>query len=157
MLFAPLTLAQQDHARYTVVDRGPSLVRTLTDTPGFNNHGDMATWHSENASLMPGVLFHGTETISIEGDKNFTLVYPSDINDRLTVVGSLQAPQDLRFTHAFKWSENHLEILESLGAHRSAAARNMQSCGGRNSPAISGCLREAITAVPATSTTRATS
>jgi probable HAF family extracellular repeat protein len=100
-------------------------VRALTDTPGFNNHGDLATWHSETASLMPGVVFHGKETISIEGEKNFTLVYPSDINDRLTVVGTLQAPQDLRFTHAFKWSDNKLEILDSLGgAYSSASAVN---------------------------------
>jgi probable HAF family extracellular repeat protein len=122
LLFTPWTLAQENHPRYTVVDRGPSLVRPLTDTPGFNNHGDMVTWHSENASLMPGMLFHGTETISIEGDKNFTLVYPSDINDRLTVVGTLQAPQDLRFTHAFRWSDNHLEILDSLGGPYSSAS-----------------------------------
>jgi probable HAF family extracellular repeat protein len=121
LLFAPLTLAQENLPRYTVVDRGPSLVRTLTDTPGLNNHGDMAIWRSENASLMPGVVFRDKETISIEGDKNFTLVYPSDINDRLTVVGTLQAPQDLRFTHAFKWSDNHLEILESLGGPYSSA------------------------------------
>jgi probable HAF family extracellular repeat protein len=124
-VLAPLILAQEVHPHYTVVDRGPSLVRTLTDTPGLNNHGDMAIWHAETASLMPGIVFHGQETISIEGEKNFTLVYPSDINDRLTVVGNLQAPQDLRFTHAFKWSDHKLEILESLGgAYSSASAVN---------------------------------
>ena len=74
---------------------------------------------------MPGVLFHGKETISIEGEKDFSLVYPADINDRLTVVGTLQEPQDLRFTHAFKWSNNQLEILEALGgAYSSATAVN---------------------------------
>ena len=122
LLFAPSTLAQENLPHYTVVDRGLSLVRTLTDTPGLNNHGDMAIWRSENASLMPGVVFRGKETVSIEGDKNFTLVYPSDINDRLTVVGALQAPQDIRFTRAFKWSDNHLEILESLGGPYSSAS-----------------------------------
>jgi probable HAF family extracellular repeat protein len=121
LVWAPLTLAQEVHPQYTVVDRGPALVRTLTDTPGLNNHGDMVIWHSETASLMPGVLFHGKETISIEGEKNFTLVYPSDINDRLTVVGTLQIPQDLRFTQAFKWSDNKLEFLESLGGPYSSA------------------------------------
>ena len=80
---APLTLAQEVQPHYTVVDRGPSLVRTLTDTPGLNNHGDMAIWHAETASLMPGVVFHGKDTISIEGEKDFPLVYPADINDRL--------------------------------------------------------------------------
>ena len=174
LLFARLTLAQENHPHYTIVDRGPSLVRTLTETPGLNNHGDMAIWHSENASLMPGVLFHGTETIPIEGDKDFPLVYPSDINDRLTVVGTLQAAQDLRFTHAFKWSDKHMEILESVGgpyssasavnaagdvvgAHRSATARSMQCCGTRNSRAISDSLAGAITALPTTSTIRAIS
>src|SRR3984885_14781428 len=121
-IFAPLTLAQEVHPHYTVVDRGPSLVRTLTDTPGLNNHGDMAIWHAETASLMPGVVFHGKETISIDGEENFTLVYPADINDRLTVVGNLQAPQDLRFTRAFKWSDHKLEILESLGGPYSSAS-----------------------------------
>src|SRR6204780_6012233 len=62
-VLAPLTLAQEVFPHYTVVDRGPSLVRTLTDTPGLNNHGDMAIWHAETASLMPGVGFHGKETI----------------------------------------------------------------------------------------------
>jgi probable HAF family extracellular repeat protein len=118
---APLTLAQNVHPHYTVVDRGPSLVRTLTDTPGLNNHGDMAIWHAETASLMPGVVFHGKDTISIEGDKDFPLVYPADVNDRFTVVGTLQAAQDLRFTHAFKWSDNKLEILDSLGGPYSSA------------------------------------
>ncbi len=120
-VLAPLTLAQELQPRYTVVDRGPSLVRTLTDTPGLNNHGDMTIWHSENASLMPGVIFHGKDTISIEGEKDFPLVYPADINDQLTVAGTLQAEQDLRFTHAFKWSDNKLEILDSLGGPYSSA------------------------------------
>ena len=120
-VLAPLTLAQEVHSRYTVVDRGLSLVRTLTDTPGLNNLGDMTIWHAENASLMPGVIFHGTDTISIEGEKDFPLVYPADVNDRLTVVGTLQAAQDLRFTHAFKWSDNKLEILDSLGGPYASA------------------------------------
>jgi probable HAF family extracellular repeat protein len=118
---ASLTVAQEVHAQYTVLDRGQSLVRTLIDTPGLNKDGDMVIWHSDTASQMPGVLFHGKETISIEGEKNFTLVYPSDINDRRTVVGTLQIPQDLRFTQAFKWSDSKLELLESLGGPYSAA------------------------------------
>jgi probable HAF family extracellular repeat protein len=119
---SPLTFAQETQPRYTVVDRGLSLVRTLTDTPGLNNQGDLAIWHSVSASQMPGVIFHGTETITIEGEKDFSLVYPSDINDRLTVVGTLQAPQDLRFTRAFRWSNKRIEVLESLGGPYSAAA-----------------------------------
>jgi probable HAF family extracellular repeat protein len=120
-----LIRAQEVHPHYTVVDRGLSLVRTLTDTPGLNNHGDMAIWRPVSASLMPGVVFHGEETIAIDGEKDFSLVYPADINDLLTVVGTLQAPQDLRFTHAFKWSSNHLEILQPLGgAYSSASAVN---------------------------------
>jgi probable HAF family extracellular repeat protein len=85
----------------------------------------MAIWRPVSASLMPGVVFHGEETIAIDGEKDFSLVYPADINDRLTVVGTLQAPQDLRFTHAFKWSNDHLEILQPLeGAYCSASAVN---------------------------------
>jgi probable HAF family extracellular repeat protein len=121
-LACPLARAQDEGRHYTVVDRGPSLVRTLTDTPGLNNQGDIAIWHSVSANLMPGVVFHGQETIEITGEKDFSLVYPADINDRLVVVGSLQAPQDLRFTHAFKWSGNNLEILRSLGGRYAAAS-----------------------------------
>jgi probable HAF family extracellular repeat protein len=120
-VLVPLSLAQQVHAHYTVVDRGLSLVRTLTDTPGFNNNGDIAIWHPISASLMPGVIFHGKESIDIHGEKDFSLVYPADINDRLTVVGTLQSLQDLRFTHAFKWSDNHLQVLQSLGGLYAAA------------------------------------
>lgn len=120
-----MALAQTARPRYTVVDLGLSLVRTLTDTPGLNNDGDVVTWHPVSASLMPGLLIRGKETITIEGEKDFSLVYPADINDRLTVVGSLQEPQDLRFTHAFKWSNNQLETLDSLGgAYSSATAVN---------------------------------
>jgi probable HAF family extracellular repeat protein len=115
------TSAQEVHPRYTVVDQGLSLVRTLTDTPGLNNHGDIALWHSVTASLMPGLVVHGKETITIEGEKDFSLVFPADLNDQLTVVGTLQQPQDLRFTHAFKWSDHHLQILESLGGPYSTA------------------------------------
>jgi probable HAF family extracellular repeat protein len=115
------TFAQEAHARYKVIDKGMSLVRTLTDTPGLNNHGDIAIWHPISASLLPGVIFHGEETITIEGDKDFSFVYPADINDRLTVVGILQQPQDLRFTHAFKWTAHHLETLDALGGPYSAA------------------------------------
>jgi probable HAF family extracellular repeat protein len=118
-----LTSGQEVHPRYTVVDRGPSLVRTLTDTPGLNNRGDVATWQSVTASQSPGlVILHDKATTSIEGDKDFSLVYPADINDRLTVVGLLQKPQDLRFTKAFKWSDQHLQILDSLGGPYSLAA-----------------------------------
>jgi probable HAF family extracellular repeat protein len=139
LIAAPFTLAQEVHPppaqevhqsaapevhpRYAVVDRGPALVRT--DTPGFNNRGDVAIWHSVTASEMPGWVLHGKDTISIEGDKDFSLVYPADINDRLTVVGTLQQPQDLRFTQAFKWSNDHLQLLKSLGgAYSTAGAIN---------------------------------
>jgi probable HAF family extracellular repeat protein len=127
-LACPLARAQDGGRHYTIVDRGPSLVRTLTDTPGLNNLGDIAIWHSVSANLMPGVVFHGQKTIEITGEKDFSLVYPADINHRLVVVGSLQAPQDLRFTHAFKWSDNKLEILRSLGG-RYAAATSVNARG----------------------------
>ena len=116
-----LASAQQGRANYTVVDQGPSLVRTLTDTPGLNNQGDIAIWHSVSASLMPGLVLHAGHTISIEGNQDFSIVYPADINDLLTVVGTLQRPQDLRFTQAFKWSEGHLQILPSIGGPYSSA------------------------------------
>jgi probable HAF family extracellular repeat protein len=127
-LACSLACAQDEGRHYTVVDCGPSLVRTLTETPGLNNRGDIAIWHSVSANLMPGVVLHGQQTIEITGERDFSFVYPADINDRLVVVGSLQAPQDLRFTHAFKWSDNKLEILHSLGG-RYAAATSVNARG----------------------------
>jgi probable HAF family extracellular repeat protein len=134
-----LAFGQVVQPRYTAVDQGPSLVRTLTDTPGLNNRGDVATWHAVTANQSPGlVILHNKETMSIEGEKDFSLVYPADINDQLTVVGILQQPQDLRFTHAFKWSNDHLQILESLGGpYASAAAINASGevAGSAQTPA----------------------
>ncbi len=98
-----------------MVDRGFSLVRTLTDTPGLNNHGDIAIWHPVTASQMPGVVLHSQQTISIDGPKGFPLVYPADINDQMVVAGTVQAELDLRFTHAFRWNNNMMELLDSLG------------------------------------------
>ena len=127
-------LGQQAAPRYTVTDRGLSLVRTLTDTPGLNNHGDLTIWHPVNASQMPGVIIqgehgehaeHGEENISIEGPKGFPLVYPADINDQMVITGTVQAKQDLRFTRAFRWSNNTMDLLESLGGpHTTGRAIN---------------------------------
>jgi probable HAF family extracellular repeat protein len=97
------------------VDRGFSLVRNITDTPGLNNHGDVTIWHPVTASEMPGVVMHGQQTATIEGPKDFPLVYPADINDQMVVAGSVQAQADLRFTHAFRWTNNRLELLDALG------------------------------------------
>jgi probable HAF family extracellular repeat protein len=121
----PLTMAQQGQPRYTVVDQGLSLVRTLTDTPGLNNQGDIAIWHSVSTSLMPGLVLRGKDTLSINGEKDYSLVYPADINNQLTVVGTVQRPQDLRFTRAFQWSNGQLQVLQSIGgAYSSASAVN---------------------------------
>ncbi len=110
-LCAASALAQH----YTVVDRGLSLVRTLADTPGLNNRGDVVIWHSVSASQMPGVVMHGQDSLPIEGAKGFPLVYPADINDQMVVAGTVQAELDLRFTHAFRWANHKMELLESLG------------------------------------------
>jgi probable HAF family extracellular repeat protein len=108
-------LAQQAGPRYTVLDLGLSLVRTLADTPGLNNRGDVAIWRSVSGSQMPGVVMHGRDSISIEGAPGFPLVYPADINDQMVVAGTVQAERDLRFTHAFRWANHTMELLESLG------------------------------------------
>ncbi len=98
-----------------MVDRGFSLVRNTSDTPGLNNHGDVTIWHPITADQMPGVIMHGQQTISINGPKDFPLVYPADINDEMVVAGTVQAQQDLRFTHAFRWTNNQMELLDALG------------------------------------------
>jgi probable HAF family extracellular repeat protein len=107
--------AQQAAPRYTVVDLGLSLVRTLIDTPGLNNLGDVAIWRPVSPSQMTGVILHGHETIGMEGPNGFPLIYPADLNDQMVVAGTVQAQQDLRFTHAFRWKDHKLEMLESLG------------------------------------------
>jgi probable HAF family extracellular repeat protein len=117
----PAAAVPASSVKYTIIDRGPSLVRTLVNTPGLSPHGDLAVWDHPQASLIQGIVFHGKESLPILGEKDFSLVFPADINDSLTVVGSLQIPQDLRFTRAFQWSDNHLEMLDSIGGTYSAA------------------------------------
>jgi probable HAF family extracellular repeat protein len=107
--------AQQAVLRYRVVDRGLSLVRTLTDTPGLNSSGDVAIWHPTNTSQVPGVIMHGQDLIPIEGPPEYPLVYPSGINDKMVVAGTVQAKVDMRFTRAFRWADHRMELLESLG------------------------------------------
>jgi probable HAF family extracellular repeat protein len=107
--------AQQATPRYTVVDLGFSLVRPITATPGLNNHGDIAIWHPVTANQMPGVIIHRQQSISIDGPKDFPLVYPADINDQMAVAGSVQEQVDLRFTHAFRWANGQMELLDALG------------------------------------------
>jgi probable HAF family extracellular repeat protein len=107
--------AQAPRVSYTVEDRGLSLVRTLVNTPGLNSRGDLAIWHPSDTGSMTGVIFHGSERLEFSGDKDYSLVYPSDINNDMVVAGSLQKPQDLRFTRAFRWSKGKLELLETLG------------------------------------------
>jgi probable HAF family extracellular repeat protein len=107
--------AQAMPVRYTVLDRGPSLVRTLINTPGLNNRGDLATWHPVSPSVMQGAIIGRKGSTYFRGDGRYTLVYPADINDEFVVTGSVQAPQDLRFTQAFRCSHSKLELLQTLG------------------------------------------
>jgi probable HAF family extracellular repeat protein len=113
--FAAKAGAQAMPLRYTVLDRGPSLVRTLTNTPGLNSHGDFATWHVISPSVTQGAIIGRRESTYFQSEGRYALVYPADINDELVVTGSVQAPQDLRFTQAFRWSHNKLELLQTLG------------------------------------------
>jgi probable HAF family extracellular repeat protein len=112
--------AQAGPPHYSIEDRGLSLVRTLVNTPGLNSHGDLAIWDPQAAGAMKGVVYHGQDKTGFTGDKDFSLVYPADINDQEMVAGSLQMPQDLRFTRAFRWSHGTLEVLDSLGGSYSA-------------------------------------
>jgi probable HAF family extracellular repeat protein len=120
LAFAVCASAQRAPVTYTVEDRGPSLVRTLVNTPGFNSHGDLAIWHPLSTGLIDGIIFHGSDQLEFSGDKDYSFVYPSDINKNLVVAGSLQKPQDLRFTRAFRWADGKLELLETLGGTYSA-------------------------------------
>jgi probable HAF family extracellular repeat protein len=107
--------AQAVPVRYTVLDRGPSLVRTLINTPGLNNHGDFATWDAVSPSVTQGAIIGRRESTYFHSEGRYALVYPADINDERVVTGSVQIPQDLRFTQAFRWSHDKLELLQTLG------------------------------------------
>ena len=112
-------------SRYTITDRGQSLVRTLVNTPGFNARGVLAIWSAAPNGVVKGIVIEPTSTVTIVGTDEFPFVYPADINSEMTVVGSLQRPQDLRFTRAFKWSRGELQVLPNLdGPYAMATAVN---------------------------------
>ncbi len=93
---------------------------------------------------MEGVVYHGRNRTAFAGEKDFSLVYPADINDQLTVTGSLQMPQDLRFTRAFRWSHGALEVLNTLGGKYSAgnAINNQGDVAG--SAQLPGAAKHAV-------------
>jgi probable HAF family extracellular repeat protein len=114
-------------SRYKIVDLVPSLVRTIVDTPGLNDRGDVALWRSDNGRETRSVVLRAGQATEIQGVPGFSLVYPADIDNNATVVGLLQAAQDIRFTRAFRWHEGELDILPPLdGPITSAAAINGQ-------------------------------
>ncbi len=120
-----LCAGQAPPATYKVIDLVPSLVRTIVETPGLNDRGEVAFWHSVNGNTVQGVLLQGTESTEIVGLPGFPVVYPADISADGTIVGQLQAAQDIRFTRAFTWRQGELQILAPLdGGITSAAAIN---------------------------------
>lgn len=121
LLLGAACSAQVTSSRYIVVDRGTVLVRTLTNTPGLNDRGDVAVWHPDKLGNTEGDLFQGDQVVTISGTKEFSLVYPADVNDSRTVVGALQAVQDIRFTRAFVWSKGELQDLPTAGGKYAAA------------------------------------
>ena len=108
-------VAQTATPRYTVVDRGPVLVRTMINTPGLNSHVDVAIWRTLSSRETQGVVFRGDRPESFSGRPDFSLVYPADVSDDGAVVGLLQVPQDMRFTRAFLWREGNITSLSTLG------------------------------------------
>lgn len=123
---SPLNAEQPTPARYRVLDLGPSLVRTLTKTPGLNDKGDAAVWRTLNGNDVHGVFLENGQAAELTGTARFSVVYPADVNDDETVVGLLQDPQDLRFTQAFRWRDGKLQVLPGLsGKYASATAVNL--------------------------------
>ena len=119
MLHAADTVAPTP--QYRIVDRGPSLVRTLVNTPGLNARGSLAIWKTAGTGSITGVVLLDDRTMTIAGVDRFPVVYPADINDSETVVGILQAQQDMRFTRAFKWTGGAPQMLGNLGGAFAAA------------------------------------
>jgi probable HAF family extracellular repeat protein len=120
-----LCAEQTKTPQYRVLDLGPSLVRTLTNTPGLNDTGDAAVWRTYNGNDVHGVLLESANLTELIGVPGFSVVYPADVNNNGIVVGRLQDPLDLRFTQAFRWSLSKLQILPTLkGKYASATALN---------------------------------
>ncbi|WP_161557463.1 DUF3466 family protein [Acidisarcina polymorpha] len=118
-------LGQSAPPRYKVLDLGPSLVRTLVDTPGLNARGDVALWRSTNGNDIQAFLLQTTHAVEIPGLRDFPLVFPADISNDETVVGLVQASGDMRFTRAFRWKPGqHPEILPPLNGKASDATAN---------------------------------
>jgi probable HAF family extracellular repeat protein len=113
--------AQSESSRYRVVDLGISLVREPSLTPGLNNNGDAAIWRSSDDTSAYGAFFHFGKPVEILGTSDFPFVYPADVSRRMTVVGSLQAQQDIRFTRAFTWHNAQLALLPAMNGKFSAA------------------------------------
>jgi hypothetical protein len=82
---ATCTLSQTCPLHYRVVDRGPSLVRTLVNTPGLNSHGDLAIWHVVGPGKLQGVVFTQQRTMDIAGEGESSAVYPADISQTETL------------------------------------------------------------------------
>jgi len=113
--------AEQTPTRYIILDRGEQLVRDLINTPGLNAQGDVALWRTNLSGQTSGIFFHGEATDILVGLKDYSLVYPADIGEGDIIVGSLQAPQDLRWSRAFVWRDGVMEHLEMVSGGYSAA------------------------------------
>jgi probable HAF family extracellular repeat protein len=101
--------------RYKITDLGPSLVRTLVDTPGMNQRGDAAFWRTSDGSTTHAIFLKGEKSIEIGGSPDFPIVYPADLSNDDTIIGLMQSAQDMRFTRAFRWRDGKLQVLAPLG------------------------------------------
>ena len=144
-LVASFCPAQSIPQQYQVVDLGLSPVREIVHTPALNNKGDAAVWRSSNDTDARGVFFHAEQVTEFSGKPGFSLVYPADVSDDGTVVGALQAPGDLRFTHAFIWRQGQLEVLPmDSGKYGAATAINRAGEIVGNAQASNGAVHAVV-------------
>ena len=97
----------------------------LSRHTGIERAGNVAFWRSANGKELHGILLRGEQAAEITGLPGFPIVFPADLDNDDTVVGLLQAPDDMRFTRAFRWRQGKLQLLQPLdGQNTDATAIN---------------------------------
>ena len=102
--------------KYHIADAGLIIARAVDERPGFNAVGEVAAWTTVERSSSKADLRHSGEiTTILSGLPSDSNSFSFGINKNGVVVGIIESSSDMRFTHAFAWSNGTLRILPTLG------------------------------------------